>query len=508
MSGASIGLAERHADRIIGQLRCWDRVVITGTLLDICHSGALEAELRRQGIRCFDIGQYADPLREKIRANAQAVALEAGLEIEHISRHTFRKEDRVAEIIKKRGTHPGLVHIFSAMEGCNAFKPWHDKKTGKTGMRATQGKCLHYYFYWIHELLGLCYVRVPTWLPFRLQIYFNGHNWLARELDKAGIGCQMLDNAFVQIQDWNKAQDIADNFPIQALEKSLRDLSHRCCPVSRDYRQGYYWSLMQVEYSWDLVFDQTSSLSPVYEELSRQAITTVKAVDVCRFLGKRLPNGDQTPVESRLSTRKEGTRIRHQLDNKASLKIYDKQARILRVECTTNDVSFFKHYRKVEHRDGTSTYKDTALKKSIYSLGDLMALMSSACQRYWEFLYQLEDHSSGKHDLNKISQPVCDSQQRSCRGFNLFLKEDYTVLQAILHGEFYISGLSNRRIRKLMPDKTSAQTARILKRLRLHGLIKKVGKTYKYYVTQLGQRLLLVALKIREHIIIPTLAKA
>ena len=93
----------------------------------------------------------------------------------------FRKEDRIAEILEKRGTHPGLVHVFSAMENCNCFKPWHDRATGHTYLKAAGGRCAHlyFYFYFIDELLGLCYLRVPTWAPFRLQFYCNGHNWLA-----------------------------------------------------------------------------------------------------------------------------------------------------------------------------------------------------------------------------------------------------------------------------------------------------------------------------------------
>jgi hypothetical protein len=34
---------------------------------------------------------------------------------------------------------------------------------------AKDKKCLHYCFYFIDEEFGLCYLRVPTWAPFRLQ---------------------------------------------------------------------------------------------------------------------------------------------------------------------------------------------------------------------------------------------------------------------------------------------------------------------------------------------------
>src|SRR6202035_1066248 len=90
--------------------------------------------------------------------------------------------DIVAKVLAARGDHPGLVHIISAMEACNSYKPWHDKQTHRTFLRPDTGKCLHYYFYFIDAELGLIYLRVPTWCPFRLQFYCNGHSWLARQL--------------------------------------------------------------------------------------------------------------------------------------------------------------------------------------------------------------------------------------------------------------------------------------------------------------------------------------
>ena len=53
-----------------------------------------------------------------------------------------------------RGDRPGLVHIISAMEACNTYKPWHDKQTHRTFLRPDTGKCLHYYFYFIDAELG------------------------------------------------------------------------------------------------------------------------------------------------------------------------------------------------------------------------------------------------------------------------------------------------------------------------------------------------------------------
>jgi hypothetical protein len=233
-------LTERYAGQILGVLSCFDRVVITGTLPEICHAGAMTAYLNSRGIRIFDYTQFAEPLREEIREHAERLAAEAGLKIEFIRRSSFRKEERIKEILGERGDHPGLVHIFSAMERCPSFKPWHDKKTGKTFLKSTDGKCLHYYFYFVWEGLGLCYLRVPTWAPFRLQFYYNGHNRLASQLKKAGIGFQMADNAFVEIADFEQAQKLADDMRVDGLHGILDRVATWLCPVGVRFKGGYH----------------------------------------------------------------------------------------------------------------------------------------------------------------------------------------------------------------------------------------------------------------------------
>ena len=495
-------LISRSASQIAGQLGCFDRVVLPGNLLDVCHPAALERRLHANPIRCFELGLFAEPLRDARRDHALTLTRTAGLEVEFIQRRNFRKEDRIAEILHRRGEQPGLVHVFSAMAPCPAFRPWHDQARGRTGVKLTQGQCLHFYFYLVHERLGLGYLRVPTGLPFRLQFYFNGHNWLANELRRAGITFQRVDNAFVEIADWQTAQTLADAFPIQALNTDLNALARQYVPFLKEFPSGYYWSLMQVEYRWDLSWKRAADLAPIYAEISRQAILTVKAPDVAKFLGKRL--SPEAELTSDFRTRIEGTRIRHTL-GPAALKLYDKRGRVLRLECTANDVTFFKHYRKVEHRDGPPTYQVAALKQSLYSLGDLAGLMRAACARYLACLSALEDRSGGSVNLERITEPARDQQHPSYRGFNFFAAGDLSVLLAILRGEYQISGLSNRLLQRVLLGKKGGHISRVLKRLRLHGLIKKIGHTYKYYLTALGQRALLAALKLKEHLILPAL---
>jgi len=147
-------LTERYKDQIARVLSCYDRVILQGTLPGWCYDKGMTEFLFIHKIRIFDYPQFAQTLRDMIRENAEHVAQEHGIKIEFIRKiKAFRKEARIKEIIKSRGTHPGLVHIFSAMETCTSYKPWHDKSTGKTFLKYNSGKCLHYYFYFIDKTL-------------------------------------------------------------------------------------------------------------------------------------------------------------------------------------------------------------------------------------------------------------------------------------------------------------------------------------------------------------------
>ena len=114
---------------------------------------------------------------------------------------------------------------------------------------------------------------------------------------------------------------------------------------------------------------------------------------------------------------------------------------------------------------------------------------------------------AGRHKLDQLSQTV-EQEGRRYRGFNVFDPDDEMLLCSILRGEFNISGLQNKTLRRHLPELNSGQVSRLLKRLRTHGLIKKIGRTYKYYATTFGKQAVATALKLRELVITPQLAFA
>ncbi len=499
-------ITEKYEDAIYGVLNCYDRIVLSGNLQPLCYAKGMTKYLYTQQIRIFDYTQFAEGLRDEIRANAKAIAKENGLKIEFISKKdAFRKEKRVKELIAERGEEPGLVHIFSAMEQCQTYMPWHNKETHKTYVRLTQGKCLHYYFYFIDPDLGLCYMRVPTWCPFRLQFYCNGHNALAMQLQREGIAYEQVDNAFLRIADFDRANELAEALDIEALHQKLDELAAQYCPVIKTPQLQYHWSIMQAEYATDIVFKQQSVLQAFYPHLLETLIQTVKPVDIATFLGRKLHGNYQDEMGNRLNKRWLGTRLKHQM-GPVSLKMYDKFSLILRLEVTVNKVSFFQHYRKVQHRDGTTTTKYAPMKKTIYSLPALAENLKAANKRYLKFLSAIETPEVGVDKLHRLTETQHDEKGRRYKGFNLLSEEDSLFFQLLNKGRFVIAGFSNKALRLLLPDKSAGQITRLLRRLRAHGLIKRVNKRYRYYLTDFGRQVSLTALKLRHMVIIPTFA--
>ena len=242
------------------------------------------------------------------------------------------------------------------------------------------------------------------------------------------------------------------------------------------------------------------------EGLSRQAVIAVKAEQVSSFLGKKITPQLAQEIGSRLSTRIAGTCIKHCMGS-ASVKIYDKFKRVLRIETTTNDVSFFKHHRKVEHRDGSITRELAPLKKSIYSIIDLREILLGCNSRYLEFLSSLDDDEDGHRALQQLTEPKTDHGIK-VRGFNFFDVTEQDLLLAIQRPEFNIHGLRRADLKKHLPSVSSEKLSRYLKRLRVLGLIKRVAKTYRYYLTRISRSAVATCEKLTEFTIVQTLATA
>jgi hypothetical protein len=173
---------------------------------------------------------------------------------------------------------------------------------------------------------------------------------------------------------------------------------------------------------------------------------------------------------------------------------------VLRIETTINDVSFFKHHRKVEHRQGPPTRVLAPVKKTIYSLIDLREIMFGCNRRYLAHLAALDDFSAGVRALDRLTKPRT-VEQKTVKGINFFDPVDHALLHALQNPRVNIADLLPL-LDQLSPDRLSRQ----LRRLRDLGVIKRVAGTYRYYLTRIGRAATAALCRVTQTVIIPALA--
>lgn len=118
--------------------------------------------------------------------------------------------DRVKKIPAARGEHLGLVCIFSAMEPSSTYKPWHNKQTGKTYLGANDGKCLHYYFYSSTNNWACVTCEFRHGCPAGCRFTSTGTIGWRAQSRKRQLDFDLVENAFTRMEDWSRAQQIAD----------------------------------------------------------------------------------------------------------------------------------------------------------------------------------------------------------------------------------------------------------------------------------------------------------
>jgi hypothetical protein len=252
------------------------------------------------------------------------------------------------------------------------------------------------------------------------------------------------------------------------------------------------------------MFRTPEVLGEVYPALCRHGLEQFSSPQVLRFLGRRtntLFNGEVCSTHER---RVEGVCVKHRVEEN-SIKMYDKQGSVLRVETTLNNPARFRVYRTVR-RKGRKVQGWYPLRKGIVDLRRRVELSRGANARYLHALALVGDSQPAHRLLDPVSQPVTTPRRyRALRPIN---PQETRLITAVLRGEFHLQGVRNRDLREVLcpspPNdshhqrRAAAHTTRQLRSLRARGLIYRVRQTHYYRPTQKGQPVMNTALKFRQ----------
>jgi len=248
---------ERHRDRIIGTLSGFDRMLFRGSLRSITHVSGLEIFLYSKHVLMKDFGAYVVKLSERLVEHAKELASQAGRPYVYLPSSKDSKEELALQIAARDGVKQGLIAVFACVEPCQSFDLRKDRASQHLKLVSKERKCQHLYFYYLDREFGLMHVRLQSWLPFSIQVCVNGREWLARQMERAGLGYQQCDNCFTYLADPERAQQLMDRLTARNFNPFLDALARKVNPWIDPHTglnvRSYYWSGRQMEYATDVM---------------------------------------------------------------------------------------------------------------------------------------------------------------------------------------------------------------------------------------------------------------
>ena len=498
---------QRHQADVMGVLHGWDRLRFQGTLRSLYYPSVMEYYLKRAGVLWKDFKTFAVDLTDRIRQAGAALAQKHHRPMIYLPSSRTNKENIALEVKTQHRIGSGLVAVISCVEPCRTWFARGNKQTKKLELKLQWGKCIHLYFYLIHQQVGWLSLRLQTWFPFLVQVCINGREWLARQMDAAGLTYRREDNCFSWVSDLPRAQALLEQQHRTDWLKLMNPLVELCHPlhaeITKPIERDYYWTVAESEYATDVMFRDRAALERIYPSLVHHAVMSFGSEQVLRFMGR--PSGarayDQVKTDRRRGP--DGVRIKHWL-NKNSLKAYDKGS-VLRDEVTLNEPKDFRVWRGPENNPSGKT-QWRILRRSVADLHRRAQLSHAATQRYLSALAAVHVSTPLAQEAVTVCQPIKQKGRRH-RPLNPFGEADAQLLTIINRGEFALNGFRNRDVRtalyattddtKLLRRQTAA-TGRRLLLLRAHGLIKRVPKTHRYLVTDKGRRIITALLTARH----------
>lgn len=486
-----------------GSYCIWDRLVIRafiGTLQREAHLVYFLKEIC--GIKCIT-PEVLKEYTEKFVNSVEQFAHQYQIPIE-TAPSGKRKQEYAQSFFEKFDQEEGVFLILKSFETANTFISYKTKRQSASNpnyRKITRAKkqVNHYYFYIKDRQWGMCSIKICSYLPFAANIYLNGHNFAISSLENNGIGYTKIDNCFIDLDDFTKAQQLFDKITVARIQ-SLGDrwLSRLVNVFTADQKRqlglSYRYSIAQIEFSHNLIFKQASALDQLFERLTDQNRRIGRPDIISTIFEKRITVRYSGKLQTTLDTRNNVIPVLKSWYKSSFIKQYAKWGRVLRSELCIND-----------------TY-DIDIGRKLENLPNLWQKAQQIMERYLEQLDTILLSFVDRSIAYALAETTVEGSRR-VPGIKLDNQRLMAVIEAVEQFPNLVNGFTNRTLREqvtqllgaTVQEYTPGQMQYDLSKLRAKGLVEKKPGQNTYVLTRVGFQICVLITKLRRFILEPLL---
>lgn len=404
----------------------------------------------------------------------------------------------------KEGGDGKVVLIGIAQEKASVWRSWVPKGQQKARHPHMEwGRQMafvnHFYFYLWDPDWGGAFWKTNAYAPWPIWLWLNGHEWAKRQLEKAGIAYEALDNGFRSCADPRALQRICDRLGPGAVKSFFWRWQRRLpSPFTKaDLRAGYVYELAfrQFEISDTCVFDRPMAGRSFFEGVIRDHLDVGRPNSVALIFDRKVTS--RTPGRFRTKVLTKGVDPEVCCYYKSSrIKQYFKEHRALRTETVVCNTRDFGIGRRVNAENWHA----------------LRAVGESANKRLCDAQASDASPAPDVDTFNQVALPSTTPDGLHAPGLRFGDARVMALLTALVGFCHLIAGFTNRQLTELVATLldgfayTSRQATYDLRRLMRKGVIVRLPHSNRYQLTPLGRRVAVLFIKAYGRVLTPGLA--
>ena len=476
-------VADVLREHVVLELEAIDRMYLNVYVPHLQTVGAVVGYLQVHRGQRFASTTAVMPMTEAFVSNIEQFVNREGIDLITFAKGQ-RKDDVTQKYLQRFNMREGVLYVGKAQEKARVMRTERrrSRRTGGTYPWIVESTAMvnHYYFYCVDEDFGPLFLKFCSYFPYNAKLCINGHEYLKRQLAKRRVAFEALDNGIKSCANPPLMQRLCDELSAAKIDRLLRKWLRRLPHPfpARDRAAGYRYqlSILQAEFSLTQVLDQPVTGRIFFEEVIRENLDIGRPSQVSLVFDRKVSR--RTPGRFRTRVITDGVVPSLHVDyKKTRIKQYHKEGQALRTETTINDT------------------RDFAIGRRIDNLDELRKIGFAANRRLLDVQRIGHDCFIGEAVFQDLQKPAIIDDQRAAA-----LRFADPRVQALLHvlllfllvqGTFthkdlreHLAPLLGKKPSQLTPGQITYD----LRRLRLHGLIKRIPKTRRYRITPLGLR--------------------